>query len=288
MNTNKEYLKTIISNWINDLRLAEYEIKTLKSYELGVNKFVDFIDKDVFEITKDVLIQYKDYLRENYSINTCNKYITIINKFLRHLVGEEKQQEMKLKKLRQQQKTSIDEPIWEQEHKRMLRWAKKLNMEDMYLIIKIFAFTGIRVVELKKFTVETITKNYIKVFNKGKERTIILRSDLLREIKKYCKDYNISSGYIFKSPVKGKERQMLDLSTIWRRLKKIAKASKINPEKIHPHAWRHLFAKAFMKISGNSLDELADILGHSKLETTRIYTMTSNKEKKSKLEKIKF
>jgi hypothetical protein len=131
-------------------------------------------------------------------------------------------------------------------------------MNDMYLIIKIFAYTGIRVVELQKFTVENINKNYIKVFNKGKERTIILRNDLLREIKKYCKDRNITQGYIFRSPIK--ENQMLDLSTIWRRLKKIARASKINPTKIHPHAWRHLFAKAFMKIQGNSLDELADII----------------------------
>lgn len=287
MNTNKEYLLEIIDKWIEEQRLAEYETSTINSYKQEVVSFVNWINKDTFSIDKSLLIKYKDYLRETHSsINTCNKYITVINKFLRYILSEDDWKKIKLKKLKMQQKTSLDEPIWEQEHKRMLRWAKRLDLEDMYFIMKIFAYTGIRVVELKKFTVENLEKNYIKVFNKGKERTIILRSDLLRELKKYCKDNKITSGYIFRSPKI--ENQMLDLSTIWRRLKKIARASKINPDKIHAHAWRHLFAKAFMKIPGNNLDELADILGHSKLETTRIYTMTSNKEKKSKLEKIKY
>ena len=80
---------------------------------------------------------------------------------------------------------------------------------------------------------------------------------------------------------------MLNNSTIWRRLKKISKSAKINPNKIHPHAWRHLFAKK-CKESGIDLDELRDILGHNDIKTTAIYTMTSNKEKKNKLERIKY
>lgn len=286
MNFSKEQIQKKLIEWIEKQRLAEYETKTIKSYELGVKKFIEFVNEDEIVINKDLLIQYKDYLRENFSVNSCNKYLTIINKFLRYLLTEEDYKTLKLKKLKSQQKTSIDDPIWEQEHKRMLRWAKQLGYDDMYLIIKIFAYTGIRVIELKEFTVENVNQNYIKVYNKGKERTIILRNDLLREIKKYCRENKITSGYIFRSP-KNPEK-MLNLSTIWRRLKKIAKSAKINPKKIHPHSWRHLFAKAFMKIPGNSLDELADILGHSKLETTRIYTMTSNKEKKQKIEQIKY
>ena len=286
MKYDKKTVYMIIDKWIEEQRLAEYETSTVTSYKHSILSFINWINNDSFTINKDLLISYKDYLKDNYSVNTCNKYITIVNKFLRYIMSEEEWKIIKIKKLKMQQKTSLDEPIWEQEHKRMLRWAKQLEMNDMYLIIKIFAFTGIRVVELTKFTVENINKNYIKVFNKGKERTIILRNDLLREIKKYIKDNKITTGYIFKSPVK--EAKMLNLSTIWRRLKTIARRAKINPDKIHPHAWRHLFAKAFMKIPGNSLDELADILGHSKLETTRIYTMTSNKEKKSKMEQIKY
>ena len=171
----------------------------------------------------------------------------------------------------------------------MLRWAKKLNMEDMYFILEIFAYTGCRVDELKFFTVESLDSNYIKkVYNKGKERTIILRNDLKRDLKNYCKRMEITSGYIFISTSsKAKKGAMWNNSTIWRRLKRIAKAAKINPDKIHPHAWRHLFAKK-AKEAGIDLDELQDILGHADIKTTAIYTQTSNREKKAKIEKIKY
>ena len=131
--------------------------------------------------------------------------------------------------------------------------------------------------------------NYIKkVYNKGKERTIILRNDLKRDLKNYCKRMGIVSGYIFvSSDPKAKKGAMWNNSTIWRRLKKIAKAAKINSDKIHPHAWRHLFAKK-AKESGIDLDELQDILGHADIKTTAIYTMTSNREKKQKLERLKY
>ena len=162
-------------------------------------------------------------------------------------------------------------------------------MEDMYFILEIFAYTGCRVDELKFFTVESLDSNYIKkVYNKGKERTIILRNDLKRALKDYCKRMGITTGYIFISTSpKAKPGAMWDNSTIWRRLKRIAKAAKINPDKIHPHAWRHLFAKK-AKEAGIDLDELQDILGHADIKTTAIYTQTSNREKKAKIEKIKY
>ena len=157
---------------------------------------------------------------------------------------------------------------------------------DMYFIIKIFAHTGARIDELKYFTVESLDSNFIKgAYNKGKERTLIMTNELKRELKNYCKENKISSGYIFISPVK--KDKMLNNSTIWRRLKKISKHAKINPNKIHPHAWRHLFAKK-CKENGIDLDEIRDILGHNDIKTTAIYTMTSNKEKKNKLERIRY
>ena len=228
------------------------------------------------------MLDYKEFLQENYALKSRNKYIVIINKFLKYVSCED----CTLKKFKTQIKTSIDDPIWEQEHQRMLRWAKKLGMEDMYWIMEAFAYAGIRVEELKFFTVENVTEgNYITGFNKEKERTIILTNALRRGLIDYCKRKNIKTGYIFISPVK--EGKMLDKSTIWRRLKKIAKSAKINPKKIHAHAWRHLFAKK-AKENGIDLDELRDILGHSDIKTTAIYTQTSNREKKAKMEKIKY
>lgn len=278
----KEKIKKELDNFIDSERLDEKSKRTIGDYRNAVNKLIDFLP-DEFELNKSLMIDFKENLTEKgFKVKSKNKYIVIVNKFLKYL----KLNDCTLKKFKEQQKTSIDDPIWEQEHKRMLRWAKKLNMMDMYFIIKIFAHTGARIDELKYFTVESLDSNFIKgAYNKGKERTLIMTNELKRELKNYCKENKISSGYIFISPVK--KDKMLNNSTIWRRLKKISKQAKINPNKIHPHAWRHLFAKK-CKENGIDLDELRDILGHNDIKTTAIYTMTSNKEKKNKLERIKY
>nr|DAW09819.1 MAG TPA: SITE SPECIFIC RECOMBINASE XERD [Caudoviricetes sp.] len=281
----KDEIKVKLDEWINQQRLDEYAKKTLTDYRHGVDLFINWIKDDPFAIDKNLMLDYKDYLEVTFALNSRNKYIVEINKFLKYCGYKD----CTLKKFKTQRKTSIDDPIWEQEHKRMLRWAKKLDMEDMYFILEIFAYTGCRVDELKFFTVESLDSNYIKkVYNKGKERTIILRNDLKRALKDYCKRMGITTGYIFISTSpKAKPGAMWDNSTIWRRLKRIAKAAKINPAKIHPHAWRHLFAKK-AKEAGIDLDELQDILGHADIKTTAIYTQTSNREKKAKIEKIKY
>ena len=117
-----------------------------------------------------------------------------------------------------------------------------------------------------------------------------MTNELRRELKHYCKDRKIKTGQIFRSTDEkfiNDPNKMINVSTIWRWLKKIARAAKINPNKIHAHAWRHLFAKQ-CKENGIDLDELADILGHKNINTTAIYTKTSMKEKKQKLEKIRY
>lgn len=280
----KEKIKESLKEWIIQQRLDEYSPKTISDYKHAVELFINFIKEDEFVLDKNLMLDYKDYLRDNFSINSRNKYITIINKFLKYC----NLKDYTLKKFKTQRKTSIDDPILDQEHRRMLRWSRKLNMEDMYLIMELFAYTGCRVSEIVIFTVEMLDKPFVKIFNKGKERTIIIRNDLRRQLKNYCKNNNITNGYIFRSPNEPfNPNKHLALSTIWRRLKRIARAAKINPDKIHAHAWRHLFAKKAKEV-GIDLDELQDILGHNDIKTTAIYTQTSNKEKKAKMEKIKF
>ena len=270
--------------FIENERLDEKEKKTLTDYSNAINKFINYLKaNNITNLDKNTMLDYKDYLTEsNFAVKSKNKYIVILNKFLKYI----NKKELVLKKFKEQYKTSIDDPIWEQEHNRMLRWAKKLDLMDMYWIMRIFAHTGARISELKYFTVESLNEEYItRVFNKGKERTIIIPNELKRGLKNYCKENKIVSGFIFISPVKS--GKMLNNATIWRRLKRIARAAKINPKKIHPHAWRHLFAVK-CKESGIDLDELKDILGHSRIETTEIYTKTSNYGKKKKLETIKY
>ena len=145
--------------------------------------------------------------------------------------------------------------------------------------------TGIRISELKYFTIENLKTNYINVFNKGKERKIILRQDLIRELRKYSRDKHIKDGYIFRGKI---QKQMPAESTIWRQMKKVAGMARVNKKKVHAHSFRHLFAQVFLEQYPNEITELADLLGHNSLETTRLYTRTSANQKRNKLEQLSF
>lgn len=281
---NKEQLESKIEEFLLELRINEKTNKTIVEYRNELNKFAKwFTESNIKEINKLILIDYKEYLfNSKYAINTKNKNITVVNKFVKWLGYEN----IYLKKFKSQQQTSINNPIYPQDHKRLLRWAKKLNMNDMYLIIKVFAYTGCRVVELKDFTVENIKLTFFKTYNKGKEREIILTNELKREILDYCKLQKIDSGIIFRSPKNS--NKLLNPATIWKRLKKISGYAKIDKSKIHPHAWRHLFAKMLAEIPGVTNEEIADILGHGNTETTRLYLRTATKEKQEKIKQIKY
>lgn len=280
----KEILKDKLNEFLKELELEELSNKTIQTYRNAINKFIDYYD-DSKELTKETIIDFKKTLVSEYAIKSRNQYITVLNKYLKYIDYPD----LRVKLFKEQEKSSLEDIIEPQEHKRLLRWAKQLNMMEAYMIILVFANSGARIGELKHFTYENLDSNYIKgSFNKGKERTLIMTNELRRELKKYCRINRITSGYIFRSPDKRYKKnpnKRINDSTVWRWLKKIARKAKINPNKIHPHAWRHLFAKQCRE-SGIGLDELADILGHKNLNTTAIYTKTSMKEKRLKMEQI--
>jgi len=268
----KTELKQKLDEFIIELKYQEKAERTLNKYRADVNKFIDSIDHEN-DITKDDVLNYKKNITNgDYEPTSINSYIVAVNKFLHWL----ELSDMKVKKLKMQQKSSLDNIINTSDYKRLLRFSKKLGHEDIYMIMKIIATTGIRISELRYFTVDDIKKFYIHVRNKGKDRDVILTQELARELRKYCRDHRITEGKIF----------TLNDSTIWRKMKRIAGAAKVNKDKVHAHSFRHLFAKEFMEEYNNAL-ELADILGHSSLETTRIYTRSTNEEKRKKLEKMR-
>lgn len=291
----KDDLKQKIEEFCENERLNEKTKKTVVDYRNCLQKFYDSIDNDSISIDKNLGIKYKEYLTEilekgQAKVTSVNKYVIVFNKFLKYLDKENK--EIVIKQFRSQQKSSLENQMSNQEHKRMLRKAKELGKDELYMIIKTFAQTAIRISELRYFTVENIQKGpYIDIYSKGKERKIILIGDLHRSLKKYCKDKKITEGYIFRSPDSKRRSdptKMIDPSTIWRNLKKIGGIARVNLEHIHPHGWRHLFAIAYLQLPGSTMTELMDILGHSKIETTSIYTRTTLQEKKKRMEMIKF
>lgn len=283
--------KDLISNleeWLWNLKIDEKTDNTIKQYKTSVMKFVDWLPDDEEPITKITTMKYKDYLRTiTQSSKSMNIWIVALNKYLRYLDHND----LTIKKYKMQEQSSNEESLTITDFKRLLRIANRMGNEQLYYIIKVLGMTGCRIGELKYFTVENLEKTprkNIKVYNKGKDREIVIRQDLSRELKKYYKSKGIESGFIFLSNDPNCKGKMPCASTIWRQMKKVAGIARINKEKVHPHNFRHLFAQVFLDAYPENVLDLADLLGHNDLKTTRIYTKTSGEQKRMKLEKVKF
>ena len=275
-------LETPLAEWILEQRLQEYEESTLERYKANVKKLIDWLPEDA-TLSKELMIEYKAHLGEVLgSTNTVNTNIVEVNKFLKWLGHPE----LCVKKVKMQTKSSNEEILSLSDYKRLLRFAKRYGKHQLFYIMKILAMTGIRIAELRYFKVENFGSNYIKVFNKGKERSIIVRQDLMRELKHYAKEQGIKEGYLFPSPVK-KGAQITE-QAIWQQMKNIAGKARVKKSKVHAHSFRHLFAQIYLETYTGNITQLADILGHNSLETTRVYTKTSDAQKRVQLEAMNF
>lgn len=272
-----------------EAKLEEFELflkedekaeKTIEKYKTNIKAFIEF-SKDK-ELTKRTVIEFKEKLDQvdEYLPNTTNNYLVVINKFL-NFIGKK---DLCVKVIKQQKKFSLEYSLSKSDYHRLLRTTKKYEEYDNYIILRILAETGIRISELAFFKIEDLDKT-MKIKKKGKVREIPVKLDLLREIRKYCRDRKIKEGLIIFNPKTGKAYAD---STIWRRLKKLAGRARISKDAVHPHAFRHYFAKCYLETYPNDIAGLADILGHNSLETTRIYTKLTNKEKELKIRNIKF
>jgi len=264
--------------YIRGLEKSEYSDNTIKKYSLALRNFIEFAENNNYceVICKDCFIEYKDYLKQKYALNTANLYIVAVNKYLQYM----KEAELCVKTFRIQCHNSLENCLTMEEYQSMLEVAKSSKNNTIYYVMRALASTGMRVMGLEYLTVEIIKKGSFMATNKGKTRSVVIPAGVCKEILIYCKDKNITSGYIF--PDRSKKKPVSEV-TVLRWLKAVAVNACVDPDKAFPHNLRHLFAKTFMEIH-NDLGELADILGHTKIETTRIYTRTSLEEKRRNLE----
>lgn len=285
---DKQDLISKLNDWLLELKYDEKAANTLKQYKNNVMKFIDWLPDDDKPITKVTTMDYKEYLRTiTQSPKSMNVWIVSLNKYLRWLGHND----LTIKKYKMQEQSSNEESLTIADFKRLLRIANRIGNEQLYYIIKVLGMTGCRIGELKYFTVENLEKTprkNIKVYNKGKDREIVIRQDLSRELKHFYKKRGIESGFIFLSTDPKCKGKMPCVSTIWRQMQKVAGIARINKEKVHPHNFRHLFAQVFLDTYPENVLDLADLLGHNDLKTTRIYTKTSGEQKRIKLEKVKF
>ncbi len=278
----KAVMEEKLSDFMTAMKYEEKAEKTLNKYERDIRKFIAFADDG--RITKDQTMKYKQHLiDEGYEVSSINSFVTILNKYLRYLDAEN----VRIRQLRVQFEGSIADSISDAEYGKMLRKAKEIGQTDTYFIMRILAETGIRIEELKFFTVEALKKDkfVITVSNKGKSRDIVIHQELSRGLRKYAREYRIKNGFLFPGKVPGK---MLNHSTIWRRMQNIAGYSRVKKEKIHAHAFRHYFARKFIEQHPGDILTLADILGHSSLNTTRIYNKSTTADKRKMIENMQF
>lgn len=169
------------------------------------------------------------------------------------------------------------------EYLRLIEAAKKKENSRLEMVMKTICATGIRVSELIFITVEAAKSGRADIYCKGKHRVILLPDQLRKVLLQYTKEQNISSGHIFRT----KTGKPLDRSNIWKDMKDLCKAAEVEPAKVFPHNLRHLFARAFYALEKNIV-HLADILGHSSIETTRIYTISTGTEHVKAINRLGF
>lgn len=256
-----------------EMELQELSARTIHKYLADVRQWLDDVKDNI--ISKETIILYKKKLSERYKTASVNSKIISVNRYLRWLGFTE----LVVRTERIQTANVLDKMITKESYFAMLNYAKDTGRMKLYHIMKTIAGTGLRVGELKYVTVMAITDGYAQIWNKGKYRYIYFSERLCVELLQYCNEAGISEGIIFAGRTEGK---VITSAALWKGLKNIAKELGIPEETVFPHSFRHLFAKNYMEKVGD-ITELADILGHSRLETTWIYTKTTSAEKRQRL-----
>ena len=229
-------------------------------------------------VTKAVLMSYKKYLQEKqYAVRSINSMLASLNSLLDFLGWSD----CKVRSIRQQKQTycAEEKELSKAEYMWLLETAKK--KPQLRLVMQTICGTGIRVSELRFFTVEAVQSGEITVNCKGKTRTILIPGKLRKLLLDYVRKEKIRSGVIFLT----RSGKPLNRSCIWAQMKSLCRAAGVDPRKVFPHNLRKLFARTFYGIE-KDIAKLADILGHSSIDTTRIYIMTTGTEHRRKIERL--
>lgn len=269
----------LINKFKHYLIIEEKSTATIEKYIRDVIAFSDFADGK--EITKELSINFKQNLIDNgYAVRSINSMLSSLNSLFSYLQWND----CKVKNLKFQQDVFCPEnkELSKDEYFRLVKAAEECGNERLCLIMQTICATGIRVSELSYITVESAKKGQAKIFCKGKNRTIMIVKKLQKRLLKYARERKIKSGAIFITS-KGKP---VSRTNIWKEMKELCKRAHVNPSKVFPHNLRHLFARIFYSME-KDIAQLADILGHSSINTTRIYIVSTGLEHMKNLEKMR-
>ncbi len=247
------------------LREQERSERTIEKYTRDARRLAEFVG--IGELNKPLVLHFKENLRREMSPISANSVLAAVNCFLKFLgLSELCVRAFKL----QRRLFSVKNELTAEEYKRLVKAALNAQNERLALIIQAICSTGIRISELKFITVEAVRTGRAEISCKGKFRVIFLPDKLRAVLGNYIQKQKITAGAVFVT----KKGNPVDRSNIWRDMKNLCESARVSPEKVFPHNLRHLFARSFYSLE-KDISRLADVLGHSSISTTRIYTMES-------------
>ena len=268
--------KEMIGEFSCYLKSEEKSKNTIAKYLRDVRAFAEYLSGA--EITKETVIAYKSkLLAESYAVRSINSMLASLNGLFSFLGWTDCR--VKSIKLQRQIYCPEEKELTKAEYMRLVNTAKQKGNERLNLILQTICGTGIRVSELQCITVEAVKCGEAIVSLKGKTRTIFIVRELQKKLLRYAAEQGISSGTIFIT----RTGRPMSRTNIWREMKGLCEQAGVNPQKVFPHNLRHLFARVFYGIE-KDIAKLADILGHSSINTTRIYIISTGDEHRRRME----
>lgn len=270
--------KAAVTTYLQFLKIQEKSKGTLEKYQRELLDLAKYLAGK--KVTREDLVVWKEELEKRYSPAGVNGRLVAANGFF-SFYGR---YDLRLKLLKIQKEIFMKEEkeLTRAEYGRLVRTAERKGKERLSLLIQTICATGIRVSELEFITVEAVKRGRAEVNCKGKRRVIFLPARLQKKLKAYAAKKGISEGVIFAA----KSGRPLHRGNIWAEMKKLCKDAEVSPEKVFPHNLRHLFARIFYSLN-KDIAKLADMLGHSNIETTRIHIMESGRIHRQKLERMR-
>jgi len=269
-------METHLQRFRIKLMQEEKSALTLEKYGRDIQTFLDFLKEG--ELTKERVMEYKSMLLERgYAVSSINSMLSALNRFLAFLGRED----CRVRNLKMQRQIYSEEKreLTRADYGRLLKAAEKDRR--LRLILETLGATGIRISELAAFRVEAVRTGTVLVNCKGKLRKILLPGKLRKELLRYARERGIRKGRIFCT----RTGRAMDRSNIWAQMKRLSKKAGVSRTKIFPHNFRKLFARSFYALE-RDIAKLADVLGHSSIDTTRIYIMSTGQEHRQRIERL--
>ena len=267
----------LILSFKNYLFEEEKSKNTIEKYIRDIKFFMAWLCGQ--EVTKILALEYKKELCEKYAPASVNSIIASLNCFFAY--NEWYDLKVKSLKIQKQIFAKKDRELNKAEYERLLMAAKSKKNQRLYYLIQTICSTGIRVSELRYITTSAIKSRQAVINCKGKMRIVILPKELCNMLNGYIRKNNIKGGSVFVS----RNGNPLDRSHIWKMMKELCKSAGVSKLKVYPHSFRHLFARTYYSIQ-KDIVRLADVLGHSSINTTRIYTIETGEVHRKQIQKL--